>query len=176
MTPTGDRLTRRRPALIAAAALVVALVLTGAVVAAGRHDNVASTRQEEVAAKGRRVMPFDLDRTTHVFTKLPDGGRQTVTADEGAGSDQVPLIQGHLRAEATAFAAGDFTDPTSIHGADMPGVARLSGAGDRLRITYADTATGAELAFSTADRDLVGAVHAWFDAQVSDHGRHAHQG
>ena len=36
----------------------------------------AQTRQEEVAARGVKVMPFDLEQTTHVFQKLEDGGLQ----------------------------------------------------------------------------------------------------
>jgi hypothetical protein len=30
--------------------------------------------------------------------------------------------------------------------------------------------------FETSDRSLVTALHAWFDAQVADHGRHADPG
>jgi hypothetical protein len=35
---------------------------------------------------------------------------------------------------------------------------------------------GAELVFRTRNPQLVGALHAWFDAQVSDHGRDAMEG
>ena len=40
----------------------------------------AQTRQGEVAARGAKVMPFDLEQTTHVFQKLDDGGLQKVLA------------------------------------------------------------------------------------------------
>jgi sulfite exporter TauE/SafE/copper chaperone CopZ len=33
-------------------------------------------RLDEVAQRGARVMPFDLEKTTHVFTKTPEGGHQ----------------------------------------------------------------------------------------------------
>jgi hypothetical protein len=47
---------------------------------AERGEDELTILQAKVAARGAEVMPFDLDRTTHVFTKLPDGGVQTVTA------------------------------------------------------------------------------------------------
>jgi hypothetical protein len=34
----------------------------------------AASRQAAVAARGRAVMGFDLDRTTHLFQALADGG------------------------------------------------------------------------------------------------------
>ncbi|HET6391988.1 MAG TPA: hypothetical protein VFG13_04135, partial [Blastococcus sp.] len=42
-------------------------------------------------------MPLDLDRTTHVFAKLPDGGRQTVTADTPQDVEQIALIDSICR-------------------------------------------------------------------------------
>nr|BFE78374.1 hypothetical protein GCM10020093_009750 [Planobispora longispora] len=47
--------------IVAAAAAIALITLTG------------EDRRREVAAKGRTVMPFDLDRTTHRFTKAGDG-------------------------------------------------------------------------------------------------------
>ena len=40
-------------------------------------------RQVEVAAVGAAVMPFDLDRTTHVFGPMENGGLQTIRSDDG---------------------------------------------------------------------------------------------
>jgi len=42
----------------------------------------ATERRDEVAERGRGVVPFDLERTTHRFRRLPDGGKQTVVADD----------------------------------------------------------------------------------------------
>ena len=41
-----------------------------------------TTRQAEVAERGREVMPFDLERTTHIFKPLPTGGLQQVISDD----------------------------------------------------------------------------------------------
>jgi hypothetical protein len=167
-----------RGTILGIAAAVAAVLIAAAGYLLVRHDPTAdpsapADRHAEIAAKGRQVMPFDLDRTTHVFTKLDSGGRQTVTADDPHEQTQIRLIREHLRTEAAAFARGDFGDPTTIHGTDMPGVAALSAAGDRLAVSYTEHPAGAELTFTTTDPALITAVHAWFDAQTSDHGPHA---
>ncbi|MEO1619741.1 MAG: hypothetical protein AAFU53_01775 [Cyanobacteria bacterium J06632_3] len=71
-------------------------------------------RQTEVARIGSQVMPFDLEVTTHEFAPLPDGGLQTVTADNPADRQQIELIQSHLQEESTKFQAGDFSAPAKI--------------------------------------------------------------
>jgi hypothetical protein len=133
-------------------------------------------RQAEVAERGAEVMPFDLDATTHVFDKTPTGGVQTVTADDPDDARQIDLVRGHLEEERQRFSAGDFDDPARIHGADMPGVAELAEGYDRITVTYAEHPAGAVLTYATDDPVLVGAVHAWFDRQVMDHGEHADGG
>ena len=129
-------------------------------------------RQEEVAERGAEVMPFDLDRTTHRFEARPWGGIQTVVAD-APDAEQVALVRAHLREEAARFSRGDFDDPMAIHGMEMPGLAQLRAGADRFEIGYADVPTGARLTYRTGEPELVPVLHAWFDAQLSDHGSHA---
>jgi hypothetical protein len=50
------------------------------------------------------------------------GGIERVIVRDAAAQDQVPLIQNHLQHEAKAFQRGDYSDPKSLHGADMPGL------------------------------------------------------
>jgi hypothetical protein len=149
-------------------AVVVALTLTGC---GGGPD-----RQAEVAARGAAVMPFDLERTTHRFTGTDTGGVQTVVADDPTDTGQIDLIRQHLRSETERFGAGDFTDPSRIHGDDMPGLAALRGGAARITVTYEDSPAGGRITYVTTDPALVAALHAWFDAQVSDHGPHAEHG
>ena len=82
-------------------------------------------------------------------------------------------IREHLRLEADRFRRGDFTDPTRIHGTAMPGLEPLKGSAGRIGIAFAETSGGARITYTTVDATLVTALHAWFDAQVSDHGAHA---
>ncbi|WP_182906917.1 aspartate carbamoyltransferase [Microbispora sp. H13382] len=141
----------------------------------GQHQTSAG-RQAEVAAKGRAVMPFDLDRTTHRFSKTATGGVQTVTADDPSDVRQITLIRQHLTEEVTAFREGDFGDPASIHGDHMPGLHDLQEGHTRIDIRYTQMPAGARITYTTGETALVKALHAWFDAQVSDHGRHAEHG
>src|ERR1700681_4833408 len=99
-----------------AASIVIALS-----VSANAAD---SGRQETVERNSERVMPFSMDATMHRFVPTPTGGVQTVVVHDG-DPKQVVLVRAHLRKEAQAFARGDFTDPASIHGGAMPGLAAL---------------------------------------------------
>jgi hypothetical protein len=45
-----------------------------------------------------------------------------------------------------------------------------------LDIAYADVPNGGRITYTAHTPALVDAVHRWFDAQVSDHGRDAHAG
>jgi hypothetical protein len=161
-------MNRTRSTTLALAVTVALTLLAGC---GGSPD-----RQAEVAAKGASVMPFDLERTTHRFTKADTGGVQTVVADNPADTDQIDLIRQHLRMETDRFSRGDYTDPSRIHGNDMPGLAALRDGATRITVTYRDDPAGGQITYTTTDPALVPALHAWFDAQVSDHGQHAEHG
>lgn len=141
------------------------------------QEGDAASRQEEVAGRGAEVMPFDLDRTTHVFRPLPDGGVQSVVADEPRDQRQVVLIRRHLQKEARAFSQGDFGDPAQIHGEDMPGLRELEAGYEQITVRFTTTPTGAQLRYRSDDARAVDALHRWFEAQLMDHGDDAtHQG
>ena len=133
----------------------------------------AQTRQGEVAARGAKVMPFDLEQTTHVFEKLDDGGLQKVVVKDAANKKQIVLIQSHLKEESERFRKGDFSDPAKIHGEDMPGLAQLKSGAAKIDIRYTSLPDGAQIRYTAKDAKLVTALHQWFSAQVSDHGHHA---
>ena len=134
----------------------------------GEHSN----RQAEVAAKGAEIMPFDLERTTHIFEKIDNGGQQQVITGDG-DEEQIALIRQHLSEEAGRFADGDFHDPSMIHDEEMPGLHELVMGADQLSIVYSDIDGGGQMLYTTEDTDLIEAIHRWFDAQLADHGDHA---
>jgi len=169
MTSTRPRSINRR-VLLAGAAAVIALAGSIAF-AAGAFDG--PDRQQVISERGAEVMPFDLDATTHLFEPTGEGGVETVVADDPADAKQIELIQQHLREEAAAFARGDFDDPEEVHGAEMPGLSTLEANADRTTISYEDRDDGGEVHFTTADPQVVTALHEWFAAQTSDHGNHA---
>ncbi|MGW3353617.1 hypothetical protein ACWDA3_61005 [Nonomuraea rubra] len=166
---------RRVQALLTALALIAVAATAYSLIS--RNENQAlAARQAEIAAKSSQVMPFDLERTTHRFAKTTTGGVQTVTSDDPADAEQVRLIREHLIAEAAGFSKGDYGDPASIHGGEMPGLRELEQGHSRIDIRYTEAPDGARITYTTTDTSLVAALHAWFDAQVTDHGQHAEHG
>lgn len=134
-------------------------------------------RQVEVAKRGADVMPFNLKATTHIFTKSNDGGVQRVIAKDPTDAEQTRLVREHLLEIQSQFRKGDFSGPSHIHGADMPGLAELkAGKPGQITIAYKEVDGGAELAYQTKNSKLVTALHKWFDAQLSDHGSDAMAG
>jgi hypothetical protein len=153
--------------------------LLAATIAAGgcaSSDDALTQRRAEVADRGAQVMPFDLDATTHTFTKTGTGGVQTVVSDDPDDAEQIALIGDHLGQERDNFARGDFDDPAEVHGHDMDGVAELRAGYADIRVEYADRPDGAQLTYTSDDPELIDAIHAWFDRQVMDHGAHARAG
>jgi hypothetical protein len=150
------------------AALVAVLGLTSC---GSSHD--LAERQAEVAQRGTEVMPFDLDTTTHRFEPTDDGLVQTVLSDDPDDAQQISLIREHLAVEAERFANGDYGDPASIHGEDMPGLAELEAGADAIAIALEEVTDGARITYATDDPALVDALHRWADAQKTDHGEHA---
>jgi hypothetical protein len=145
--------------------------------AAEPAQQASPQRQRDVARRGAEVMPFNLEATTHVFTKTARGGIQKVVAKNPSDPGQVRLVREHLRDIQLQFEHGDFSGPAHIHGAEMPGLAELEAAPrGAVSLAYQQVPGGGQLSYSTRDRKLVAALHHWFDAQLSDHGKDAMAG
>jgi hypothetical protein len=145
--------------------------------AAHMKEMADAQRQAEVSGRGKDVMPFSLAATTHIFTKTAVGGVQQVVAKKSADVQQVNLARTHLREIREQFLKGDFSGPSHIHGQDMPGLADLNAAKPgQIAIDYKDVKGGGQLTYKTQDANLAAALHKWFDAQLSDHGKDAIEG
>ena len=139
----------------------------------GCNAGLAEDRQEHVHQMGHEVMPFDLNKTTHIFNMTETGGIQKVIAKDPTDAKQIALIQQHLQHEAERFQQGNYSDPATLHGEDMPGLKELSAGAALVAVTYASTPAGAEITFTTKDLRLLTAIHQWFGAQLSEHGADA---
>jgi hypothetical protein len=161
---------RRRRAIPVAIAAIVLLAGAGSWHAVDRNQHhPASSQQAVMAGRAQQVMPFDLGRTTHTFTKTTDGGIQQVVVDDPADHENLVLIRSHLRMEAAQFRTGNYADPARIHGMDMPGVAELQAGATHVKVEFAEIPNGAQIAYSATTPELISALHAWFDRQVTDH-------
>jgi hypothetical protein len=140
-------------------------------------EKASDERLDEVARRGARVMPFSLEQTTHVFSKTEEGGVQQVIVKDSANAGQIQLIREHLSKISREFMQGDFSDPARIHGEGMPGLTELKAAKPgQVKIAFKELPAGAEIDYSTDDPKLIDAIHRWFDAQLSEHARHAMPG
>ena len=162
---------------VSLAALVTVLITIPGTVAvlylAGWLVPPQANRQEIVHHMGASVMPFDLSQTTHIFEMTENGGIQQVIAKDPNDNAQIALIQQHIQHEVMLFNAGNFSDPTSLHGDEMPGIKELTAGVKQLDIEYALLPNGAQMTFTTQDLSLITAIHRWFGAQLSDHGSDA---
>ena len=148
------------------------LPLTLVLFIAGCQPSHTSDHQAAVAERGAEVMGFDLERSTHIFEKIENGGRQQVLSDDN-DDEQIQLIQAHMTEIAGQFSKGDFHGPEHIHGEQMAGLHELVMGHEKISIEYSDLEHGGQILYTTAEADMVVAIHAWFDAQVADHGHHA---
>jgi hypothetical protein len=155
--------------------LGMGLLMVGAI-AGGQEFGKAEehvSRQTMIHERGSLVMPFDLDKTVHVFETTKDGGIQQVRAKDPKDMEQIHLIQQHLTEEAGRFARGDFSDPGALHGQDMPGLQVLERAGGALTVSYRELPDGGEIGYKTSDPEILKGIHQWFAAQLHDHGADA---
>jgi len=135
----------------------------------GNGHHAATAPEQQMAARAQQVMPFDLHRTMHTFTKTSEGGVQTVVVVDPRDTHDLALIRDHLIEEARHFKKGDYSDPATIHGMDMPGVKALAAGAALVNVVYAEVPHGARITYTSTDPALVAALHAWFDRQTGDH-------
>lgn len=150
------------------------LITTYCITVATALEKASDARIKEVAQLGKQVMPFDLNQTLHIFSKTENGGVQQVIVKDPENITQITLIREHLNKIASDFKQSEFADPEKIHGKDMPGLEALRTAKPgEISIQYHEIPEGAEITYTTRDPNLIIAIHQWFDAQLSDHARHA---
>jgi hypothetical protein len=139
-----------------------------------RPLSASEARLDEVASRGIHVMPFDLDKTLHVFTKVEKGGVQQVIVKDKNDDQQIQLIRQHLSKITREFNQGNYSNPVKIHGDKMAGLEALGSAEKgTLSIIYKELPDGAQIDYSSEKANLASAIHQFFNEQLSDHARHA---
>ncbi|MGZ8944205.1 MAG: aspartate carbamoyltransferase [Methylococcaceae bacterium] len=162
-----------KPQLTLAAVLIASLTT----ISAQAVEKASEKRLDEVVERGSHVMPFDLEQTTHIFSKTAQGGLQQVVVKDKTNTAQIKLIREHLTKISTEFKNGDFSNPAKIHGKDMPGLEELrTSKPEQLKIDYQELPDGAQINYASNEKKVIDAIHQFFDAQLSDHARHAISG
>ena len=153
-------------------AAILSLVIA-AIMLFAHSGTLAETKQERVHRMSHHVMPFDMAKTVHVFRMTESGGVQKVLVRDPSETEQILFIRQHLSHEAERFRHGDYSDPTKLHGGDMPGLAELRANPFKVKVFYSELPAGAQLTFETKDLSMLTAIHRWFGAQLSEHGADA---
>src|SRR5690349_6055437 len=98
MSPTDAPISHtRRPLvlIVLGTALLAVLATLGVLYGAGLLPPALLTRQAMVHTMGSQVMPFELDKTTHVFEIVDTGGVQRVLVKDPSDTNQIALVQQH---------------------------------------------------------------------------------
>ena len=128
----------------------------------------ADTAFRALQNRGARVMGVDQYTSSHRFDALPDGGRIELVrdVDDTAGAR---TIREHLRTVAHQFANGDFSASAAVHAQVVPGTAVMRARRERIRYEVRPLPRGGELRITTADPDVLRAIHEFLAFQRADH-------
>ena len=146
-------------------AITVSIALGGPIAAqqAGGHA-------QHLDARGKRVMGFDQQKTTHHFLLYEDGGAIDVSVKDSADKTNLDAIRLHLPHIVQLFSDGDFSSPMLVHDRkDVPGTKDLARLKTKLKYVYVQSPTGGRVEIVTADKDALAALHAFLKFQIEDH-------
>ena len=138
--------------------------------------NVGATAQQvtghaqHLDARGKQVMGFDQQKTTHHFLLFEDGGAIDVSVKDQADKTNLDAIRSHLPHIAKLFSEGNFEAPMLVHDRkDVPGTKDLARLKEAVRYTYAQTLSGGRVDIVTTNKDALTAVHTFLKFQIEDH-------
>jgi hypothetical protein len=130
----------------------------------------AGGHAQHLDARGKQVMGFDQQKTTHHFLLYEDGGAIEVTVKDRADEANLDAIRQHLPHIVQLFSDGDFSSPMLVHDRkDVPGTNDLARLKARLKYAYVQSPSGGRVEIVTADKDALAALHAFLRFQIEDH-------
>ena len=148
----------------------VATVAFAFVISTALLAQQAAGTAQHLDARGKHVMGFDQQKTTHHFRLYEDGGAIEVGVKDAADTENLTAIRAHLPHIATMFAGGEFDAPMLVHDTkNVPGAADLARLKSRLRYTFVETPKGGRVDIVTTDKDALNALHAFLRFQINDH-------
>jgi hypothetical protein len=130
----------------------------------------ATGQAHHLDARGKHVMGFDQQKTSHHFLLFEDGGSIVVAVKDPKDATNLQAIRSHLHHISHSFADGRFDDPMVVHDRkDVPGIAEMARLKARIKYTYSETPAGGRVDIVTKDKDAIAAVHAFLAYQITDH-------
>jgi hypothetical protein len=129
------------------------------------HD----ARHDAVDQRGDATMGFDHRKSRHVFTLTEGGGVIRVQVLAAGDAPSLAAIRTHLAVLPEAFARGDFSMPTEIHGVLPPGAADMARLRGVIRYQYVENPDGGEVRLASDDSAARLAIHQFLRFQIEDH-------
>ena len=145
---------------------VLAVLLFSLAAFAQSDDHHAGVMERGESHAG---MGFSQTTTTHHFILTPDGGIVQVTANDPKNTDQITMIQTHLKHIAGMFSDGNFDIPHFVHSQTPPGVPMMKELKEAIHYTAELMNDGARVKIETASPEGVAAVHDFLRFQIKDH-------
>jgi hypothetical protein len=131
--------------------LIPTLAILGALAVYGSDRAGAQHGQHPMDARGKAVMGFDQDKTTHHFLLYEDGGAIDVSvkdAKDAANRDAILLVHDTKQ---------------------VPGAAELARLKALIKYSYVETPAGGRVDIVATDKAAVAAVHEFLRFQIADH-------
>jgi hypothetical protein len=113
--------------------------------------------------------PFNARNSTQAFQMSQSGGIQQVVAKDPNDKALIAVIRAYLESEAARYGGGDYSGALEMEGKDIPAAQYLKAATPgQISIIYRNVGAGAAIDYVGKDAATVNAIHAWFDALISD--------
>lgn len=113
--------------------------------------------------------PLNAQNTTQAFQMSQSGGIQQLVANDPDDKVLIAAIRKYLESEAARFGNADYSGVVKIEGKDVPAAQYLKAVvPGQMSIIYRNVGSGAAIDYVGKDKATVDAIHAWFDALLSD--------
>jgi hypothetical protein len=114
-------------------------------------------------------MGFSQTTTTHHFYLTRTGGTIQVTAKDPKNTEQIAMVQMHLKHIVGRFSAGDFSIPHFVHDTNPPGADTMRRLRSSIRYTSEALENGGSIKIETDSPEALAAIHDFLRFQIKDH-------
>jgi hypothetical protein len=131
--------------------------------------HAAHTGRSAVDHRHQETTGLPSDGVEHHFLLDEHGGSIRLEVKDADRVEARTRVRAHLQEIARAFAAGDFSMPSRIHGRLPPGARTMTSRRASIAYAFAETPDGGSVTIATSDRVALGAIHEFLRFQIGDH-------
>jgi hypothetical protein len=127
-----------------------------------------SSSQHTMVHRGEDVMGFSQTKTAHHFSLTRNGGVIEISAKDPKDTVSQEQIRMHRPHIATAFASGDFTDPTEFHDQTPPGVPTMKRLKAKIQYKFEEIDTGGRVLIHSENAEAIHSIHDYLRFQIRE--------